>query len=417
MRGQSLCCGIALTVALLMYPGPRPAFAQNLQPKTARLPPEALSGPMWDMAALSITPKWTTVERPIGPGVKAVFYDGLPFRGKPTRVFAWVGVPNTQPGHKLPGMVLVHGGGGTAFDEWVRLWTERGYAAIAMDTCGSVPVGSNAKWVRDEQGGPAGWGGWDQMDAPREDHWSYHAVADAILAHSLLRSLPEVDPERIGLTGISWGGYLTCIIAGVDHRFKLAAPVYGCGFTDQHGFAGTLNGLGPERAARWMKWWDPSVYLAGAEMPLLWVTGSNDFAYTMNALQASYRLTKGARTLCVRLRMPHAHGPGETPREIQVFADSILKNASPLPKIMGQGRDGTNVWATFETTTRIVKAELNFTKDTGRWQDRKWEALPVPLRAESKVSAPLPEGTRVYYFNLFDERDCAVSTEHEELAL
>src|ERR1043165_1453541 len=112
MRGQSLCCGIALTVALLMYPGPRPAFAQNLQPKTARLPLEALSGPMWDMAALSIRPKWTTVERPIAPGVKAVFYDGLPFRGKPTRVFAWVGVPNTQPGHKLPAMVLVHGGGG-----------------------------------------------------------------------------------------------------------------------------------------------------------------------------------------------------------------------------------------------------------------------------------------------------------------
>lgn len=32
-------------------------------------------------------------------------------------------------------MVLVHGGEGTAFAKWVRLWNERGYAAIAMDTC------------------------------------------------------------------------------------------------------------------------------------------------------------------------------------------------------------------------------------------------------------------------------------------
>ena len=29
----------------------------------------------------------------------------------------------------------------TAFDEWVRLWVGRGYVAIAMDTCGKVPVG------------------------------------------------------------------------------------------------------------------------------------------------------------------------------------------------------------------------------------------------------------------------------------
>ena len=48
---------------------------------------------------------------------------------------------------------------------------------------------------------------------------------DVILAHSLLRSWPRVDPERIGLTGISWGGYLTCIATGVDNRFKFAIPV------------------------------------------------------------------------------------------------------------------------------------------------------------------------------------------------
>ena len=38
-------------------------------------------------------------------------------------------------------MVLVHGGGGTAFAEWVKAWTSRGYAAIAMDTCGQIPKG------------------------------------------------------------------------------------------------------------------------------------------------------------------------------------------------------------------------------------------------------------------------------------
>ena len=203
---------------------------------------------------------------------------------------------------------------------------ERGYAAIAMDTCGQVPVGNYGKWVEDPQGGPPGWGGFDQIDRPREDQWTYHAVAKVVLAHSLLRSLKEVDPERTGLTGISWGGYLTCISAGVDSRFKLAVPVYGCGFYRENAFKGALRPPESGPADRWMAWWDPSAYLRSARMPMLWVTGSNDFAYTLNALQHSYGCPRARASLCIRLRMPHGHGgAGENPEEIRVFADSVLK--------------------------------------------------------------------------------------------
>ncbi len=372
--------------------------------------------PMWDLDALSKTPKWTKLDRPAQPNVQAIFYTGAPFHGKPTRVFAWLGIPKLAPGEKAPAMVLIHGGRGTAFDEWVRLWVSRGYAAIAMDTDGNIPLGKDPDWVHDEHGGPPGWGGYNQIDSPREDQWTYHAVADAIIAHSLLRSLPEVDPDRIGVTGISWGGYLTCIVAGVDKRFKLAVPVYGCGFTDQHAFANSVKNLGPERAARWMAWWDPSTYLPDAQMPLLWVDGSNDFAYTFNALQLSYRLPKGPRTLCVRLRMVHGHDPGEVPEEIHVFADSILKHGAPLPRITGQGREAASVWATYEAPVKIAKAELEYTRDTGRWQDRKWETNPADLTA-GRVTAALPTGTRVYYLNLIDDRGCIVSTEHEEISV
>ena len=177
------------------------------------------SGP-WNMAELSSAPEWVTLERPKADGVKAITYTGRSFRGKSTRVFAWLGIPNTGSGEKVPAMVLIHGGGGTAFEEWVRLWVDRGYAAIAMDTCGQIPVGQYGRWFRDEQGGPAGWGGLEQIDQPQTDQWACHAVADVILAHSLIRSLPEVDAQRTGLTGISWGGYLACIVAGVDRRFS-----------------------------------------------------------------------------------------------------------------------------------------------------------------------------------------------------
>ena len=54
-------------------------------------------------------------------GMKAVYYDGLPWKDRPTRVFAWLGFPEGGAG-KVPGIVLVHGGGGSAFREWVAKW-------------------------------------------------------------------------------------------------------------------------------------------------------------------------------------------------------------------------------------------------------------------------------------------------------
>jgi len=379
-------------------------------------PPTDPEGPMWDLAALSAPPTTYPAEDFEQEGDRALFYEGLPFRGEPTRVFAWVGLPEMAAGERVPGMVLVHGGGGTAFSDWIRLWTSRGYAAISMDTCGCVPKGSYGNWERHELGGPPGWGGFGQIDWPREDQWTYHAVADVILAHSLLRSMPEVDPDRIGLTGISWGGYLASIVAGVDPRFKLCVPVYGCGYYLDTAFADPVTGLGEERADRWMRWWDPSAYLPDAEMPMLWVTGSNDFAYTFPALQKSYRATQGPRTLAIRLRMPHGHGgPGENPEEIHAFANSLLRDGKPLARITGQGREGSEVWATFEAEVAIAKAELNFTKDSGAWQEREWEATEAQIEGD-RVVATLPEGVTVYYMNLIDERDLVVSTEHVEVA-
>ena len=135
----------------------------------------APASPPWDLHALEAAPKWTVLERPKLEGVNALTFEGVPFQGHPTRVFAWLGLPAVKSGEKVPAMVLVHGGGGSAFEEWVRLWVGRGYAAIAMDNCGQIPVGHYGRWFRDDQGGPRGWGGFDQLDHARDHQWTYHA--------------------------------------------------------------------------------------------------------------------------------------------------------------------------------------------------------------------------------------------------
>jgi hypothetical protein len=101
----------------------------------ACLPEQTVStrtSPPWNMQSLSVAPKIYPAPGFETEGLTPLFFEGLPWEGKPTRVFAWYGKPRLKPGEKVPAMVLVHGGGGTAFESWVRLWVERGYAAIAI---------------------------------------------------------------------------------------------------------------------------------------------------------------------------------------------------------------------------------------------------------------------------------------------
>ncbi len=380
------------------------------------------AGP-WDREALFKVPQVFDAPEYATNGVKAVFYEGVPYQGKPTRVFAYYGLPEAAPGKKVPAMVLVHGGGGSAFIRWVKLWNSRGYAAISMDTCGAVSgnaYGQEQKGhVRHAWAGPAGWGGFDKAGDPVTDQWTYHAVAAVLRGHSLLRSLPGVDPDRVGITGISWGGYLTCIAASVDDRFAFAVPVYGCGFLgDNSAWLGNFTAMGAERAKRWLGLWDPSAYLAQAKMPFLWVDGSNDFAYPMDSLQKSYHMLKTPYALCVRLRMPHGHGaPGENPKEIYAFAEHFARGGKALPEFTSVKREGRQVTATFGSgPCTVVRAELNYTADKGAWKERKWEALPVTSDScAGTVTADIPENATVYYLNLFTEEDLVVSSEHEEL--
>ncbi len=381
------------------------------------------SGVPFDLEALSIAPEVFPAEDIKVEGVKSLYFAGPTYKGSPTRIFAIYGVPTRAAGaddgdQKLPAMVLIHGGGGTAFDRWVKVWNSRGYAAIAMDLCGCVPVGTYGNWQRHDLGGPPGWdASFSQVDDPIEDQWTFHAVSAVALAHSLIRSRPEVDADRIGVTGISWGGYLTSIVAGVDHRFKFAVPVYGCGFLgDNSVWLPSFEKLGPEKSALWLKQWDPSRYLGAARMPMLWVNGTNDFAYPMDSWKKSWILPKSPQSLCLRVRMPHGHGPaGENPEEIFVYADSFLKHGKPLATITEHGIRDAEAWATFASEVPIVNAELSFTRSIGKWQDREWETLPAQIDATaSRVTANVPEDATVFYLNLFDDRQCAVSTAHRE---
>lgn len=377
---------------------------------------------LWDMKKLSLSPKCESAEEVINAAknviwkegkplpsrpelVKAIWLEGVDYKGKSTKVFAWVGVPKTTNGEKLPGMVLVHGGGGTAFAEWVAMWNRRGYAAIAIDTSGHTPCSEGyGGWPAHEFSGPHACGDFAGVDEPVKDQWTYHAVSATIIAHSYLLSLPEVDASRTGITGISWGGYLTCIASSIDSRFKVAIPIYGCGFLgDNSTWRDQLDAVGPKKRERWLNLWDPSSYVSNIKMPVLWVAFINDPAYPMDSLMKTISLVPKNKYLCIPNNYGHSHECGWGPVEISDFADSVLRPESKIsfPTIKGQGRTDGSAWVQFKSAKTIKRISFHFTTDIGPWDKKKWQAINVPNpEGKEKINITIPEGAKAYYFNI-----------------
>lgn len=367
------------------------------------------TGP-WNLKALQQTPAATWGAR---TGlVQSVFYEGEPFQGQPTRVFAYVGRPAEGSG-PFPAMVLVHGGGGKAFAKWAEHWAQRGYVALAMDTAGCGPDGRLPDG-RPDQSDPTKFREFTKVEA--RDMWTYHAVAAVIRGHSLLASLPEVDRSRIGITGISWGGYLTCIVAGLDDRLKVAVPVYGCGFLGENSCwkPTSLAAMSPAARALWLKLFDPSQYVGDTRCRILFLNGSNDFAYPLDSYRKTVRLVRSKlRRVSIGIKLPHGHI--WTFKEVDTFVDSVLRDAPSLARLLPPVIRGGSVLSKTEFTVPLTNAFLHYTTNTGAWQQREWKTEPAQLQ-DKVVTAALPkERPLTCYLSVIDERGVRVSTQHEEL--
>ncbi len=369
----------------------------------------------WDLDRLYQAPSWERAEKAAQPGLKALLYNALPVEGKRVQAFAYYGVPKGEaPAGGWPAVVCVHGGGGTAFDEWVRKWNQRGYAAISMDLEGHYPIGESEERSRPriptEHPGLHRLGIFQNYDDPVEKQWYYHAVAQAILAHSLIRSFPEVNPDQIGITGISWGGTLTSTIMGVDDRFSFAIPVYGCGFLpDSDGHQGLAIQPG-RHTERVNQLFDGSAYFENVIIPTFWVNGTNDKHFPMPSTQRSSRAVNGPTTLRFELRMRHGHRPGWEPEEIYAFADSVIGKGLPLARFGTPQQDGNRALVEYESSVRIASAAFYYTLDTGLWPERRWEQVLATL-SDSAIAATVPDGAVAFYFSATDERGLMVSSE------
>lgn len=351
--------------------------------------------------------------------LRPLFFEALPWQGKPTRVFAWLGVPPAPAaGGRLPGIVLVHGGGGTAFKEWVKKWNDHGFAAIAIAVEGQTderlpgaPAG--AQWRRHAWAGPARTGIYGDSDQPLADQWMFHAAAGTILAHSLLRAQPGVDPARIGLGGISWGGVITSTVIGLDARFAFAIPIYGCGHLAD---AGNQYGRALGGSALYREVWDPMVRLPRVRVPVLWLSWPGDQHFPLDCQAASYRAASGPRMVALIPDMRHSHPAGWNPPDSYAFAESIVRTGRPWLRVTKQTATGGEVTVELESAKALDAATLVTTTGVGFTGTRPWTMTRAKLEPQGArwiVTAMLPHEARAWFVNVRSGPLTASSDFHE----
>ena len=360
------------------------------------------------------------------PNVKAIWLDGADFGSKATKVFAYIGFPEGASAEDpVPAIVLQHGGGGYAYPNWVQLWNDRGYAAIAVGNTGYYPAAEGitdfygaASWTRsipkdvlatdprimppDNDGMYSSTGSVDRM-------WMYHAVAQTILANSLLRADKRVDADRIGLTGISWGGVITSVAIGFDTRFAFAIPVYGSGYLNEaHSWMkNNFNSAGTREL------WEPSLRLKDVKTPVLWLCWANDNCFSVNSNSKSCLDTQGS-VLSIIQNWSHGHIEGWSRPEIYRFADWAAKGGQALATFKTLPEKGRDISFQItlpddatEVTARVcyIDSALSYSPngqlhiDGQDTIDQKWYNVNCEVNGDT-VSAHLPDNAYSYYVEL-----------------
>jgi dipeptidyl aminopeptidase/acylaminoacyl peptidase len=98
------------------------------------------------------------------------------------------------PGTRLPALIHIHGGPTgqffRVFEPFTQWLVSKGYVVLAPNVRGSTGYGKEFREANLND-----WGGGD--------------LEDVVAGARYLMSLPEVSPERIGIFGVSYGGYMT----------------------------------------------------------------------------------------------------------------------------------------------------------------------------------------------------------------
>ena len=225
-----------------------------------------------------------------------------------TEIEGWLLLPPTpDPGSRVPLILAIHGGPhgayGYDFSFQFQLWAARGYAVLYTNPRGSTGYGEKFLWGT--------WGGWGNRD-----------TEDVLAAVDHVTGRYPVDRQRLGVTGYSYGGFLTNWIITQDTRFK--AAVVGAGISNWISDYGTADIPRTKESEFFGAPWEhgsaqlllkqsPIMYAGAVTTPTLLVHGESDFRVPIEQAEQMYTALQKRKVPARFVRYPDTSHGGWTP--------------------------------------------------------------------------------------------------------
>ena len=370
---------------------PDPRLAYGAEPD----PQDPVADPVFDLMALDAPPlNARTLKRTEEDGIvtEEVMFHSETDGETSVDIFALFCYP--KGARKLPAFVWNQAGAGKAGTYFPLIGARRGYAALCTD----LPQAGYRS-----TGGYSISSGVEVSEDPRQAG-IYHAAVSLFRAVSFLRSREEVDPERIGMAGSSWGGFFTTMMIGIDPRLKCGSAMFGSGSMQLgNGWwdaGGRSAKYGQPYRQHWRMTLDPAMRLCYRKTPMGWFTGTNDGFYWMPAVMRSYHLAAGPTHLTLLPNWDHGLTP-EIDEQVFAWLDAHLKDGPRFPSLspVSVERRGGTVYAswTVDGAPQVTSADLVLSYgDAGNWSSRYWKSLPARV-VDGVCTVTLPASTLPYY--------------------
>jgi dienelactone hydrolase len=349
----------------------------------------------------------------------------------PTDVYAVIARP-LQAGN-YPGILVLHGGGGMAEIDRVRRWAAKGYIAVSLD----LPGVADPKKVPNTSGNWKTFAYGEHRFTASPD-LTYSTIFDgalaAVQALYLLRSQPDVIKERIGVTGVSWGGYMTTMVSGLaGSGIRASFSTYGAGFYDTAStFLPLLNKMPKAERETWLTYLDAGRRAKNIAAPFFIASPTNDNWFYPPSVMATLQAINSPDYHFFAPNANHAApvpGGNATANRVgmmqmeEPWFNYYLKDiGSPLPEIAVEEGTGTlnQVNGTYrvrffvESKTNITEATLYYSPQDTAWTKRRWVAVKAAPLLNGYYEAEVPataSGKGSWCFvSVSDDRPVTVSS-------
>ncbi len=268
-----------------------------------------------------------------------------------------------------------------AFQAHARRFAELGFVCLLVET---IQLGEVAGF---------------HHGAYREGWWHWYSrgysssgieTLNGIRALDLLVQRPEVDPNRLGVTGISGGGAVSWWIAAADPRVRVAAPVCGTATLFSHVHDRTIDG---HCDCMWWvnthRWDMADVGALVAPRPLLVASADKDGIFTIESIR---RIHAQLRRVYRRLGAPENLRLVETPgghsyherSRTEIFAWFVrhLQDREVPPDRVGDLDERPETQESSETL-RVFVQGIPASNRTARIQEDFFRAPTPPVLADA----------------------------------